>query len=347
MFARKALLLLVCICLVAAPALADKAPRDPYARTAPREALSTGYPVDLKLDFEGFEGSFPPVGWSLTSTNPTYTWERSTDSAYEGTYGAFVGYDDDNASNEVLSFSHAISTAAGEDHLVFVTMGSIYWTQFADFSVEVNGSPIFSFFDDATTASWVWGIYGFDLSAFDGQTVTIAFRYQGQGGADQHLDAVQVRADIPPPPSACDSPFVTSCVTTSISGNTCDSFDFINDMDCGTYYEYGRDEWYRLTLFPNGSLTADVTFSVEDGALWIVDDCAVVRNCLAYADDTTEGEQETISYTNDTGANITIYLVVDSWGTGSCGAYTGTLTCTGGVPEEAASWGALKAQYRR
>ncbi len=43
--------------------------------------------------------------------------------------------------------------------------------------------------------------------------------------------------------------------------------------------------------------------------------------CLAYADDSLTGEAETINYTNTTGAQAVVFLVVDSWGADSCGTY--------------------------
>ena len=60
------------------------------------------------------------------------------------------------------------------------------------------------------------------------------------------------------------------------------------------------------------------------------------------------GPWEFISYLNDTGDVKTVYLVVDSFGTDSCGPYTGILTLNGpgSIPNEKESWGLLKATYR-
>jgi hypothetical protein len=46
-------------------------------------------PLDLLIS-EGFEGVFPPTNWAQFITNPDYTWEQSSDYAYEGSYGVSV-----------------------------------------------------------------------------------------------------------------------------------------------------------------------------------------------------------------------------------------------------------------
>ena len=58
------------------------------------------------------------------------------------------------------------------------------------------------------------------------------------------------------------------------------------------------------------------------------------------------GDPETISYINDTGANQPVYLVVDSYGTDSCGTFTGDITINGGVVGvEIPSWSEVKARF--
>ncbi len=55
----------------------------------------------------------------------------------------------------------------------------------------------------------------------------------------------------------------------------------------------------------------------------------------------------TITYTNATAVDAYVYLVIDSWGTGSCGTYTMNFSSTGGaVPTEDTSFGVVKSLYR-
>ncbi|MBU2502233.1 hypothetical protein KJ682_12955, partial [bacterium] len=79
----------------------------------------------------------------------------------------------------------------------------------------------------------------------------------------------------------------------------------------------------------------------------LLDACAEPFTCLAYADDTLTGGAEVLSYTNNSGSDIWVYLGVDSWGTDSCGDFTMDFySTTGAVANEAASMGAVKALFR-
>jgi hypothetical protein len=134
-----------------------------------------------------------------------------------------------------------------------------------------------------------------------------------------------------------------------LSGNTCDSFNMIQSLLCAGWTEAGLDDWYEITLMPGGSFDFSLVHAV-DSALWVVDACQdiVDANCLAYADNNYPETDEFIYYMNNTGMQQAVYLVVDSYGTDSCGEYTGTLNiyAPGVIPSEAASWGVLKSQYK-
>jgi hypothetical protein len=158
----------------------------------------------------------------------------------------------------------------------------------------------------------------------------------------------EIATIIPPEPvDNCPRVMTYLCQAGQISGDTCDAVNGISAEGCEAYTEAGLDEWYEITLNPAGSFTASVT-NTADGALWVVDECVEPFNCLAYADDTLSGQAEVVSYTNDTAVIKTVYLVVDSWGTDSCGTYTGDITCSGGiVADEPMSFGQVKALYSR
>lgn len=133
-----------------------------------------------------------------------------------------------------------------------------------------------------------------------------------------------------------------------LSGSTCDSENYLGYLDCADYTENGLDNWYEITLLPGGSFTATITNSA-DGALWVVDACAEPIGCLAYADNTFSGTAEAVTYLNNTGGNQTVYLVVDSFGSATCGTYDGLLEIffPGVVPVQDTSWGELKGRYGR
>lgn len=146
----------------------------------------------------------------------------------------------------------------------------------------------------------------------------------------------------------CQPAVPLDCANSQLSGDTCTGQNLIKTaFDCIGWSTAGNENYYAITLLPGGSFTAAITFATEDAALYVFDGCLEPFTCLAGADDTFEGEEETVSYANTTTETQTVYLVVDSYGTGSCGAYTGTFICTQGeVGTSAASWSELKSLYR-
>jgi len=132
----------------------------------------------------------------------------------------------------------------------------------------------------------------------------------------------------------------------TFSGTTCGGLNLISALGCEDFTENGLEYYYEVFMPAGSSFTADVT-STADGALWVVDACEAPFGCLAYADDTLTGELETVSYTNDSASDMFVYLVLDSWGTDTCGDYDMTFATTGGaVAVEGAAFGAVKALYR-
>jgi hypothetical protein len=153
-------------------------------------------------------------------------------------------------------------------------------------------------------------------------------------------------ATVTPPPPASFCEMVEDVTGTEFSGSTCAGTNMIESMACGTYSEAGLEYYYEIMMPAGSSFTADVT-NTADGALWLVDACADPMNCLAYADDTYTGGTESISYTNASGSDMMVYLVIDSWGADTCGDYTMSFTASGGaVAEEGVSFGAAKAMFR-
>ncbi|MBM4130470.1 hypothetical protein FJ250_05495, partial [bacterium] len=102
---------------------------------------------------EGFEGAFPPAGWTLSTTDAAHTWIRDTQAPYSGRAAARVAWQDAVVQDERLSFSWPVG--AGED-LHFATQGSVYWSANADFTVEVDGVEVYSFAARNAGVSWRW-----------------------------------------------------------------------------------------------------------------------------------------------------------------------------------------------
>lgn len=137
--------------------------------------------------------------------------------------------------------------------------------------------------------------------------------------------------------------------TYDISGDTCDSSNQIDALACTDFALLGKDEFLEVVLLPDAMLTVSVTSST-DAALWLLDVCDgfTDANCLALADATYAGQTETLTWMNSTGERARLWLVIDSWGTDTCGTFTGTLDLMneGAVSVDKVSWDALRALYR-
>jgi len=149
------------------------------------------------------------------------------------------------------------------------------------------------------------------------------------------------------PVDFCDKVVALDCQNQTLAGNTCDSQNLIKTLfDCTGYTENGYEHYYSVTLLPGGVFTATVTYATEDAALYVFDSCVEPLTCLAGADDTFSGEPEVVTYMNTGLLPQTVYLVIDAYGTDSCGEYTGTFDCTQGVVAvNAVPWSQVKRLY--
>jgi hypothetical protein len=340
---RMWLLALVPLCCVAGSAVAGKMD----SRTLDHRL--TAAMVQDRAYTEGFNQAFPPAGWTRTVTVEDHTWEQDCQqSPYEGACEAVVSWQADVSQHEVLSFQRPIDSASDQDHLVFATMGSIYWTEFADLTVEVNSTVVYDFHQEAT-ASWQWLIVDIDLSAYDGTTVTIDFIYAGQDGADHHVDWVQIRdAYVPPVPPAGEE--CATAIDLQAQGSRqfqVDLCDFADDVGPGTagtsctgFEAPGADAVYRVHLA--AGQTIQVTEEgAHDMSLYLVRDCQdPTGTCVAGSDLCCSGVTEAISWTADIAG--TYYLIVDGYS--SCSLVTVSVPDL--VEATGSSWGGLKRLYR-
>lgn len=339
---RKLMLIVLALALVASSAMAAKLPA--------KQASPSVYSVDFGRSMtEGFEGAFPPAGWSAGVTNAGYTWYQDAVSFYEGAYAAHIGWQAGLPQDETLSFTYTVATG---DALSFWTMGSVYWAAYGNFTVEIDGTTVYDFAAQGL-ADFVWEEIIIDLAAHVGNTITVTFRYAGDDGADHHLDAVNIGDYSPPPPPPpvefCADVMPLTELSGPLAGDTCDGVNLVTDLDCDVYTEAGLEDYYSFELCAGGTFSAYVT-NTADGALWLLGDCSAeggAFTCLAYGDATLSGEEEMVTYTNTGAGPMMVYLVVDSWGSASCGTYTGTYmvgNCI--VGNEDLGFGELKAQFR-
>lgn len=163
-----------------------------------------------------------------------------------------------------------------------------------------------------------------------------------------------------PPPQApannlCDSatpiPRCTMFVENGSTATATNDYDPGGALGCACsadgsfcYAEAGRDVTYRLDLLAGDLLEVQYT-NVVDGAVYLVTDCAdVPGSCVAGSDKTFTGQQEDFIFpVPGTG---TYWLVCDSFGTSTGGAFNLTVTINCPVSVESHTWGRVKTLYR-
>ena len=119
-----------------------------------------------------------------------------------------------------------------------------------------------------------------------------------------------------PPPSndICDSA-LTLTPGTAVNGTTIDasnSYQFALGSDsCAGFDMDGLDVAYLVTVPAGQYLTASLDSS-RDLAMYLLDDCAT-RCCWVGVDNGFGGDQEVMTYHNISGAEQTLFLIVDSF----------------------------------
>lgn len=304
---------------------------------------------------EGFEGAYPPAGWTADTTNtgdPTFTWWQDCapyGTPPEGNCVADIRYDPALVpQDELLTFDHAVT--ASECYLHFHTMGSTDWSMYACLKVEVNGVQVYDYNTDPNAATWVWIPVQIDLSGYTGTTVTIGFRYIGADGAQQCLDAVVVNDEWisppePPENDVCDRALPLPCGNVNISGSTALG---MNDYDptsagCTTWQAAGADVVYVITVC--GPTNFDLTYTCAfDNSFYFITDCGdPLGSCvIGMDDDYTYYIEHMVGTLPGAG---TYYLIIDAYSSGEGDfTLTGTIDCA--TATESSSWGKVKQQFR-
>jgi len=150
---------------------------------------------------EDFEGTWPPTGWTIETTNADWTWEPIGDGALGGDFSANVQYDEDLDNQDESLITPEFTVPADSPKLTFLTSLSYNWAV-----TEANYDFIISVSTDGgTTWTAIWdetelGVFpNFEtidvevsLSAYAGQSVKLNFQYVGSDGAQLVLDDVAV-----------------------------------------------------------------------------------------------------------------------------------------------------------
>jgi len=176
---------------------------------------------------EGFEGAFPPAGWTFIQNNVAETWHQETLSVHTGTYSATCYYDPAlNPQDEWLITPPLDLRASTNTQLSFWWLMSYNWgvSPFDNYDLNVYistdswGTSTLLWNEDSMGAfsDWVWYDTSMgtplDLSAYDGlDNVQIGFQYAGTDGAQLSLDDITVTATtsaLGPVPPGGSMPFI-------------------------------------------------------------------------------------------------------------------------------------------
>jgi hypothetical protein len=351
---RTTLIVLLAVCFAISAMAADKVP----SRVGPKGIPGAPSTRDL---FEGFEGAFPPAGWTLMSASGHsanenfYQGDALSGSPIEGLYNMVCEWDPDLIPQDnTISFDHTF--VAGEDYLNFFISGSVTWMANYDLAVEVDGVPVYSWAATYAGPDWEDEFVNIDMMAYAGMTVTITFRYTGLDGAAIYIDAMSIDDGTgweppPPPPAplndtcegAWDNDFAIMPGAFSYVGdNTLANADYPMDFGSCTGYSFSGFDLVWPVCMAQGDVL-DVTMSANfDASFFLVTDCSDPFNsCVIGADD-----PETFVYT--AAADGIYYLICGGYSSG-IGPFTldGVLTGEGCIVDtETKSWDGLKTLYR-
>ncbi len=147
--------------------------------------------------------------------------------------------------------------------------------------------------------------------------------------------------------ATCATAAVLECGKSDLAGTTDCTGNEYNPMgpatSCTQFSAAGQDVVYRVDAAPGNGITLTYRSSV-DGSIYILRSCASAPDfCVAGADRNGTGVPETLTYTFPDSA--TYYVVLDSFGNLSSGAWTLTADVDCVTPVEPATWGQIKLRY--
>jgi hypothetical protein len=157
--------------------------------------ITTDIPVGIPLLYEDFEGGFLPPGWLRTEPIEDQEWRWATDQTHSGLYSAL--YDDlfgpqdgwlvtpqvtPTLGSELIFWQYQNYAAFYEGHSIWVSLGSN----------DPKDGDFVKLADLGPGAEETWEEMRVDLSAYAGQPIYLAFRYEGDWADEWYVDDVEV-----------------------------------------------------------------------------------------------------------------------------------------------------------
>ena len=140
-----------------------------------------------------------------------------------------------------------------------------------------------------------------------------------------------------------------------------DRYNAIQTYECSPSIMKGGEVWYTFTLpapvdnqwggkdYSSVRVEFESLYILLDVGLWLFDGCGTSPVCLDYVNDYQAGIPEKLTYTNETDAEITVYLGVDCWRNPSeaaTGSYSLKIVSDIIAETEKKSFGSVRALYR-
>ncbi len=171
-----------------------------------------GYPAAAQFS-ESFEGNDIPSGWTVINAGSDNTWEivagTTPARAQHGSKMVYIASNIYTAHNDYLITPAITVTAGVNDYLSFYARNASFNSgDRINVKVSTSGTAASNFtttLAGALIPPNVWTQYGYDLSAYAGQTIYLAIQdIAPGGGATLYLDNV-VNGPKSPPPAGCTS----------------------------------------------------------------------------------------------------------------------------------------------
>jgi hypothetical protein len=350
----------------AAPSVPATMPQDAVRETEPALVMGGEF-----LD-ESFEASFPPAGWALdNAASVPYTWHVSETPPYvrTGARAAFVDGQAERTQNERLATAIVDLSGAPPQGLFlsFWWYTDPFWFNGANTSFVVEASTNGTTWNGLFTATnfpesgWAWRNALLDVSSYVGETrFRCRFHYQGIDMARVSIDDVKLGYLVPPGPPANDTcegalanhPEYTigplAGTVTVLGNNTFAANDYPLEAltSCTGYSHAGRDLVWIVDVPSDHHFIATMTTAGNwDDTLFLVSDCANWQTSCVRGDRRLP-TGSTVTWMNEGLSTARLFLVASAYDTGR-GEFSLEATIGKGVAIESASWGQVKARYRR
>ena len=156
------------------------------------------------------------------------------------------------------------------------------------------------------------------------------------------------------PPAVCEPGYATelACSPEVIqeTGDLAGTVNQVQTYDCSPFITRGGEIWYLVTVPGFSQLNVTVTdlHPDLDISLWIFDGCGPDAACLAFADDKTAGQGETVAWSNTDYGGVPVLVGFDcsTPAAAGSGSFAADFVCDALVDAEKTSLGSLRAIYR-